>query len=40
MAAFAASVARAFVQRDGGSAVFVPGDRRGGTIRLVLPPIN
>jgi len=40
LAAFGASVARAFVQRDGGSAVFVPGERRGATIRLVLPPIN
>jgi hypothetical protein len=40
LSAFAASVARAFVQRDGGSAVFVPGDRRGATIRLVLPPNN
>jgi hypothetical protein len=40
LTAFGASVARAFVQRDGGSAVFVPGERRGGTIRLVLPPVN
>ena len=40
LAAFAASVARAFAQREGGSAVFVPGDRRGGTIRLALTPTN
>ena len=35
-AAFAASVARAFAQREGGSATFVPGDERGGTINLLL----
>ena len=35
-AAFAASAARAFAQREGGSATFVPAERRGGTIRLVL----
>ena len=36
VSAFAASVARAFAQREGGSATFVPGERRSGTIRLVL----
>jgi hypothetical protein len=36
LAAFGASVARAFAQREGGSATFVPGEKRGGTVRLVL----
>ena len=35
-AAFAASVARAYAQREGGSATFIPGERRGATIQLVL----
>jgi hypothetical protein len=33
---FAASVSRAFAQRAGGAATFVPGERRGATIRLTL----
>ena len=35
-AGLSASVARAFAQREGGNATFVPGDRRGATIRLSL----
>lgn len=36
MAAFSASVARAFAQREGGAATFVPGERRGATIKLAV----
>ena len=35
-ACIGAAAARALVQRDGGSAAFVPGDRRGSTMRLTF----
>jgi hypothetical protein len=40
VAALGAAAARALAQRDGGSAVFVPADRRGGTIRLIFAATN
>ena len=36
MAALGAAAARALAQRDGGSAAFIPGERRGSTIRLTF----
>jgi hypothetical protein len=39
-AAFAAAVARAFAQREGGSATLVPGERRGATLRMTLTQNN